>query len=108
MLARSIANGDASKYFAVIDIMFRQQDQLVERTTDTLKLIGKQAGIGGQAVEDCLSNAALLDKINADRKFAMEVLKVGGTPTFFINGETIVGAAEFEEFDNKIKSLLKS
>jgi protein-disulfide isomerase len=108
MLARSIANGDASKYFALIDIMFRQQDQLVEKTTDTLKLIGKQAGIGGQAVEDCLRDAALLDKINADRKFAMDVLKVDGTPTFFINGETIVGEAAFEEFDNKIKSLLKS
>jgi protein-disulfide isomerase len=108
MLARSIASGDASKYFAVIDIMFRQQDQLVEKTTDTLKLIGKQAGIGGQAVEVCLGDRALLDKINADRKFAMDVLKVDGTPTFFINGETIVGAAAFEEFDNKIKSLLKS
>jgi protein-disulfide isomerase len=107
MLARSIANGDASKYFAVIDIMFRQQDQLLENTTDTLKLIGKQAGIGGLAVEDCLRDAALLDKINADRNFATDVLKVDGTPTFFINGETIVGAAAFEEFDNKIKSLLK-
>ena len=108
MLARSIANGDASKYFALIDIMFSQQDQLVEKTTETLKLIGRQAGIGGQAVEDCLRDATLLDKINADRKFAMDVLKVNGTPTFFINGETIVGEAAFEEFDNKIKSLLKS
>ena len=44
----------------------------------------------------------------ADRKFAADVLKVDGTPTFFINGETILGTAAFEEFDNKIKSLLKS
>jgi hypothetical protein len=36
------------------------------------------------------------------------VLKVDGTQTFFINGETILGAAAFEEFDNKIKPLLKS
>jgi protein-disulfide isomerase len=44
----------------------------------------------------------------ADRKFAADVLKVDGTPTFFIRSHTIVGAAAFEEFDNKIKSLLKS
>ena len=108
MLARRIAKGDADKYFAVIDIMFRQQDELVEKTTETLKLIGRQAGLSAQAVEDCLKDQALLDKINADRKFAKDVLKVEGTPTFFINGETIVGEAAFEEFDNKIKSLLKS
>ena len=72
------------------------------------QLLETSAFIGGQAVEVCLGDRALLDKINADRKFAMDVLKVDGTPTFFINGETIVGAAAFEEFDNKIKSLLKS
>jgi protein-disulfide isomerase len=108
MLARRIANGDSGKYFAVIDMMFRQQDELIEKTTDTLKLIGKQVGLSAQAVEDCLKDQALLDRINADRKFAKDVLKVEGTPTFFINGETIVGEAPFEEFDNKIKSLLKS
>jgi protein-disulfide isomerase len=107
MLARRIANGDATKYFAVLDLMFREQDQLVEKTTDTLRLIGRQAGLSAQGVEDCLK-VALLDKISADRKFAMDELKVEGTPTFFINGETIVGEAPFEDFDNKIKSLLKS
>jgi protein-disulfide isomerase len=108
MLARRIANGDAIKYFAVLDLMFREQDQLVEKTTDTLQLIGRQAGLSAQGVEDCLKDQALLYKLNADRKFAADKLKVEGTPTFFINGETIVGAAPFEEFDNKIKSLLKS
>jgi protein-disulfide isomerase len=108
MLARRIAHGDSGEYFAVIDMMFRQQDELIEKTTGTLKLIGKQAGLSAEAVEDCLKDQALLDRINADRKFAKDMLKVEGTPTFFINGETIVGEAAFEEFDNKIKSLLKS
>jgi protein-disulfide isomerase len=108
MLARRIANGDSDKYFAGIDMMFRQQDELIEKTTDTLKLIGKQAALSAQAVEDCLKDQALLDRINADRKFAKDVWKVEGTPTFFIHGETLAGDAAFEEFDNKIKSLLKS
>ena len=42
------------------------------------------------------------------RKFAMDILKVDGTPTFFINGEVIVGEAPFEDFEKKIEPLLKS
>jgi protein-disulfide isomerase len=81
---------------------------MVENTTDTLKRIGRQAGLSAQAVEDRLKDQALLEKISADRKYASEVLKVGGTPTFFINSEVIVGETGFEEFDKRIKLLLKS
>jgi protein-disulfide isomerase len=108
MLARTIAHDDSGKYFAIVDTFFRQQDQLVEKTTETLSRVGKQAGLSQQAVEACLKDQAMLDKLTADRKFAMDVLKVEGTPTFFVNGEAIVGETPFEEFDRKIKSLLKS
>jgi protein-disulfide isomerase len=109
MLARCIAKDDASKYFAVIDMLFRQQnDWVVKNTTETLTRIGKQAGLTQQQVEDCLKDQALLDKIAADQKYAAEVLKVDSTPTFFINGEKIKGETSFEEFDKKIKSLQKS
>jgi protein-disulfide isomerase len=109
MLARCIAKDDSGKYFAVIDMLFKQQNEWVlKNTTETLTRIGKQAGLSQQAVEDCLKDQALLDKIVADQKFAADVLKVNSTPTFFINGEMIKGEAKFEEFDKKIKSLLKS
>ena len=109
MLARCIAKDDAGKYFAVIDMLFRQQnDWVTKNTTETLTRIGKQAGLSQQAVEDCLKDQALLDKISADQKFANEVLKVNSTPTFFINGEMIRGETSFAEFDKRIKSLLKS
>jgi protein-disulfide isomerase len=109
MLARCIAKDDSAKYFAVVDMLFKQQDDWVmKNTTETLTRIGKQAGLSQQAVEDCLKDQALLDKIAADQKYANEVLKVNSTPTFFINGEMIRGEASFEEFDKKIKSMLKS
>jgi protein-disulfide isomerase len=107
MLARRIASGDSAKYFAVVETMFNQQDRLFDKTTETLKLIGKQAGLSAEAVEQCLEDQTLLDRIKADQKFAVDVLKVPGTPTFFINGEEVVGAFEFEEFESKIKPLLK-
>jgi protein-disulfide isomerase len=109
MLARCIAKDDAGKYFAVVDMLFRQQnDWVLKNTTETLIRIGKQAGLSQQQVEDCLKDQALLDKISADQKYANEVLKVNSTPTFFINGEMVKGDQTFEEFDKRIKSLLKS
>ena len=109
MLARCIAKDDSGKYFAVIDMLFRQQnDWVLKNTTDTLTRIGKQAGLSQQAVEDCLKDQALLDKIVADQKYASDVLKVDSTPTFFINGDKIKGDTSFDVFDKRIKSLLKS
>jgi protein-disulfide isomerase len=109
MLSRCIARDDAGKYFAVTDMLFKQQnDWVTKNTTETLTRIGKQAGLSQQAVEDCLKDQALLDKIAADQKYAADVLKVDSTPTFFLNGEKIKGETSFEEFDKRIKSLLKS
>jgi len=109
MLARCIAKDDSGKYFAVIDMLFKQQnDWVMKNTAETLTRIGKQAGLSQEAVETCLKDQALLDKIAADQKYAGEVLKVDSTPTFFINGDRIKGEASFEEFDKRIKSLLKS
>ncbi|HXI09004.1 MAG: DsbA family protein [Bradyrhizobium sp.] len=109
MLARCIAKDDSGKYFAVVDMLFRQQnDWVVKDTTNTLIRIGKQAGLSQQQVEECLKDQKLLDRIAADQKYANEVLKVNSTPTFFINGEAVKGEQSFEEFDKRIKSLLKS
>jgi protein-disulfide isomerase len=107
MLARCIAGGDAEKYFGTVDLLFKQQDQLVDETTATLKQIGAQAGMSEPAVEACEKDQALLDKIKADQEFAYNELKVDATPTFFIDGEMSKGAMSFEELDSKIRSLLK-
>jgi len=109
MLARCIAKTDSGKYFAVVDLLFKQQNEwVIKNTTETLTRIGKQAGLTQQAVEDCLKDQALLDKIAADQKFAAEVLKVNSTPTFFINGEMLKGETSFEEFSKRINAQLKS
>jgi protein-disulfide isomerase len=107
MLARCIAGNDAEKYFGTVELLFKQQDQLMERTKDTLQLIGRQVGMSEQAVEACEKDQALLDKLSADQKFASETLKVDATPTFFINGARLKGAMAFEEIDKKIKSQMK-
>jgi protein-disulfide isomerase len=108
VLARCIAKEDAGKFFAVIDMLFKKQDEWVVKTKETLKRIGREAGMSEQSVETCLKDQTLFDKLSADEKFADEVLKVNSTPTFFINGERVKGAKPFEEFDKRIKQLLKN
>ena len=107
MLARCIAGGDPAKYFAAVEQLFKRQDELIDHTNDTLKSIGKAAGLDEAAVEACEKDQALLDKISADQKFAIDELKVDATPTLFLNGEKLKGAVSFEELDKKIQALLK-
>jgi protein-disulfide isomerase len=108
MLARCIAGDDAAKYFDAVAQLFKAQDQLMEHTTDTLKLIGKeQASMSEAAVEACVKDQALLDKLSADAKYAFDELKVDATPTFFINGERLKGAMSFEEIEQKLRPLLR-
>ena len=107
MLARCAANGDAPKYFEATTMLFKQQGPLMERTTDTLKAVGGRFGLTAEAVEACVEDQALLDKLTADQQFAFDELKVDATPTFFINGERLRGAMSFEEFEAKLTSHLK-
>ena len=86
-----------------------------QRTDDpTVRIAGPKLGtrlpktLSEADVDKCLKDQALLDKIAADQKFANEKLKVNSTPTFFINGEMIKGETSFEEFDKRIKAILKS
>jgi protein-disulfide isomerase len=107
MLARCAANGDAAKFFEATMMLFRQQQDLVEHTTDTLTSIGAKFGMAQSAVEACVKDDATLDKLQADQQFAFSQLKIDATPTFFINGEKVKGSISFEELEAKLAPLLK-
>ena len=107
MLARCAANGDAPKFFEATMMLFKQQEALVDHTTETLTAIGARFGMDQGAVENCVKNDASLDKLQADQNFAYNQLKVEATPTFFINGEMAKGAMSFEELEAKLAPLLK-
>ena len=107
VLSRCIADGDAEKYVAVTDVQFRQDWSRWTKPRDTLNQVGKQAGLDEDQVRDCLKNEALFNRIVADRVYANAKLGINSTPTFLINEDRVVGNAPFEEFDKRIKALLK-
>ncbi len=113
MLARcaSTADGpkpDPSKYFAMVDTMFRQQATwAVEKPLPPLLAIAKQAGFTQKTFDACLANQKLLDGIQKVRQRAVDTFKVESTPTFFINGTKTAGALSIDEMAKLIDPLLK-
>ncbi len=109
MLARCSGEKDSSKYFALIDTLFRTQKQwAVEKPIPPLLAIAKQAGFTEQSFNACLANQKMLDGIESIRQRAVDKFKVQSTPTFFINGTPYPGAIEIDEMAKVIEAQLKT
>lgn len=108
MLARCAGQDDKSKYFALIDTMYRQQRTwAVENPLPPLLAIAKQAGFTQESFDACLSNQKILDGIESVRQRAVNQFKVESTPTFFVNGVKVPGALAIEEFAKIIDAQVK-
>jgi len=109
MLARCSGETDSSKYFAMVDTLFRQQRQwAVEKPLPPLLAIAKQAGFTQQTFDACLANQKVLDGIESIRQRAVATFKVQSTPTFFINGTAYPGALSIEEMAKLIDAQIKT
>jgi protein-disulfide isomerase len=108
MLARCSAETDSSKYFTLVDTMFKQQRVwAVEKPLPPLLALAKQAGFTQATFDACLQNQKLLDGIEATRNRGAEKFKVQSTPSFFINGTLVTGALSIDEMAKQIDPLLK-
>ncbi|MDO9413209.1 MAG: DsbA family protein [Pseudolabrys sp.] len=109
MLARCSGETDSSKYFTMIDTMFKQQRVwAVEKPLPPLLALAKQAGFTQASFDACLQNQKLLDGIEATRNRGADKFKVQSTPSFFINGTLFTGALSIDEMAKAIDPLVKS
>lgn len=107
MLARCAGKDDSSRYFAMVDTLFRQQQQwAVQKPIPPLLAIAKQAGFTEASFKECLANQDLLDNIEKVRQRAIDKFKVHSTPTFFINGTEHDGALTIESMAKLIDAKL--
>jgi len=108
MLARCAGEKDKDKYYAMIDTLFRKQDQWIkQKPLPDLLAISKQAGFSEKSFDACLANQKLLDDIQKERQQAIDKYKVHSTPTFFINGKSYPGAVSIDEMAKEIDPQLK-
>ena len=108
-LARCVAKDDAAKYFATVDTLFKQQNDLASDAVATINRVGKEAGFSEQMVKACVEDDPATQKgIMDGRGYAYETLKVNGTPFFFVNSKPLKAPPSFEEFEKLVSPLLKS
>jgi protein-disulfide isomerase len=106
MLARCAGK---DKYYSLVDTLFEQSSKwVVPNPLPPLFAIAKQAGFTQESFDQCLSNQTLLDGLEEVRKRGADKFKIQSTPTFFINGERLVGAQPLPEFEKVIDKYLKS
>lgn len=93
------------KYFAMHDIIFRNQLQTMEiiqadgSPRRALVNLGAEAGMTETQVEECLAVDESFKKLQAMIEHGQETYGVAGTPAFVINGERFDGNwANYETF----------
>jgi protein-disulfide isomerase len=102
MLARCAPK---EKYFPLMDVYFKTQEQWLASPLEGLKAIALQAGFTEQTFNACLNNQEVAKAIFEVRSKG-EGFGVTGIPSFFINGERYDDENTVEAFKKKIDSLL--
>jgi protein-disulfide isomerase len=98
---------DQNKFWAYHDVLFKQQNGENQGAFTKDKLIGfaQQLELDMSKFTPCLQNDQTLARVQADTQEGQQA-SVSGTPTFFINGQRIVGAQPFSTFQAAIEKAL--
>lgn len=94
------------QYYGIVDAFFKNQMNIITSNDPLaqIKTVAAGFGLNGAQVEACVKDADLHQRVEASKKTAMEVLGIRGTPTTFVNGVKIDGAAPYEE----VKKVLET
>jgi len=93
------SNGDAG-FYEIHDYIFRNQGMQAAQVVAHAQSLGY-----GAEFDNCFESGDMIDEVQADFEDA-KAYGVNSTPTFFINGEKLVGAQPFEAFKQVIDSQL--
>jgi protein-disulfide isomerase len=92
-----------NRYWPFEELLFENRERLEARQ---LQAYAKKAGLDTQALAQCVKKPSTLEAITKDIQLGLE-RKLQGTPTFFVNGQPIVGLKDDSFWQKKIQSLLK-
>ena len=98
------------RYFAFIDVFFRQQETIVrnprpEQMMEAIRRIARQGGMSDTTFDACLVNEQVQNAVLAQRLAGEREFRVQATPTLVINGRAYPGGMSFEELDKILRPL---
>lgn len=101
---------DGERHHKFVEVLFKLQEKwaFASDFNDRLKQIAQVGGMDEAEADACLNNQETEKAILESRQRAGEELIVQSTPTFFINGEKLVGAGTIEIFSEVIDRKLEA
>ena len=104
-----VARCSADSYFDVIDVLFKHQETWAFAADPIGAMLTFTApyGIATEAhFEACIGRKEVFDHVDAVATRGYEAFGVEGTPTFFFNGNRVVGDLPIEGVDQMIARVL--
>jgi protein-disulfide isomerase len=101
---------EPDRYFGFLEALFRSQSTWArsQEPAKELERLSRFAGLSPAEFQACINNKELLQAIQQRAEAARREYNITSTPTFIINGEKIVGATRFEEFQKVIEQQLEA
>ncbi len=98
--------GDQGKYWEMHDVLFENQEEWsTGDAAASFDAYAAELGLNVGTFSSCVSNETHAQAVDDDLALAGRV-GASGTPTFFINGQILVGAQPFEAFKTLIEKEL--
>ncbi|MEK7131401.1 MAG: DsbA family protein [Patescibacteria group bacterium] len=96
---------DQGKYWNVSDYLFAKKDDLpVYLAPADMAALAGDTGLDLNKLNTCLDSSAASIKVNRDYADGYR-FGVGGTPTFFVNGQKIEGVVPFDAWEGFVKQF---
>lgn len=105
-LASECAN-EQGAFWQYHDTLFENQSQFSTATTDTFVGWATSLGLNGDQFRTCLETEKFAENVDNDVA-AATAAGASGTPTFYINGQQLVGAQPFASFQAIIDQELEN
>ncbi len=98
------------RYFAVLGLLFKQQEKWVTATNpkDEIKRIVRLAGITSDDVDACLTRRDLLTALQDRAKAGNTEFGVDSTPSLVIDGKVYPGAQSYEDISKMLDEAYRA
>ncbi len=100
--SQCIHKQDADMYWEFSDILYRNQGQL---SHEFMAQVASDLGADMADYTNCVETNEMQEGVAADFREAQQA-GVNSTPTFFVNGQALIGAQPFENFALVIEGML--
>jgi protein-disulfide isomerase len=115
--AAAYCAGDQGKFWEYHDLLFANQngENAGDFSRRRLEAFASQLGLDSTTFNSCLSGGKYASQVQQDGVDGLAAIKASpaydptqgyGTPTFFVNGTMIAGAASFSSFQQAIEAAL--